>query len=517
MPNFVYNPNSSKTYISQWYGFLQVGEYTSDITSSIKSQSLAYKEEIKRAYEGISSSIDDAARQQSHAVADAAAMIAGRLDDGFDEVSRALWMLDESIDQIATMVDWRLSQLVDQQRVSNLLLENIARLLHVPDIQKERQYHIEQGFKHYQNAWLDEDLYLDALENLLEAEKREKTDFVVIHRIGMIYLYCTKSLDIEQAEHYFRRAAKYAMVETNTGAQTLMNVLAGNASLKAKKHGASVELPKVIASESLFQAAVACYIQGKYPDAIDLSTKSVSMAPFMLEARFIKVKSLVATGADSKAVRTIEKLIKKEPFYAIKTITSSDLITLKPVQELLKRLRDNAVHEASERLERCKSAMVQESVARPIIREIEESIARNTYLDALTALNNLTTKRTWDRPYCEASLETFVLRETQRLEKEEKERLKAERKYAEWQARQEIKEENLRLQMERLRLQEESQRKNEIQSLLDQAIAEEQRQSNKWSLLRDYTNAIRIYDQAAKLGSVIAMQKVKELQRRVRG
>jgi len=511
MPNFVYNPNSSETYLSQWYTFLQCREHTSDITSSIKSQSLAYKEEIKRAHEGVSSSIDDAARQQSHAIADAATMITGKLDDGFDEVSRALWMLEESIDQIAIMVDWRLSQLVDQQRVSNLLLEDIARLLHVPDSQKERQYFIEQGLKHYKNARLDDDLYLDALENLLEAEKREKTDFVILHRIGMIYLYCTKALDIEQAEHYFRRAAKYSIVETNPDAYTLMNALVGNSKLKAEKHNASVSLPKTIASESLFQAAVACYIQGKYPDAIDLSTKSVSMAPFMLEARFLKAKALVAAGENSKAVKTIEKLIKSEPFYAIKTITSSDLIALIPVQELLKRLKDNAIYEASERLERCKSIMIQESVARPITTEIEELIARNTYLDALTAIDNLTTKRTWDRPHCEASLETFVLREIQRTEKAERERLKAERKYAEWQARQEIKEESLRLQMESLRLQKESQRQSEIERLLDQAMAEEQRQNTKWSLFRDYTNAIKLYGQAAKLGSVLASKKIEEL------
>ena len=81
---------------------------------------------------------------------------------------------------------------VEQQKLSNLLLQNIAELLRVPDSEKERQHSIELGIKFFVNASKDEDLYSDALDELLKAESLMKQDYFVLHRIGCIYLYVNK-------------------------------------------------------------------------------------------------------------------------------------------------------------------------------------------------------------------------------------------------------------------------------------------------------------------------------------
>lgn len=338
MANFVHNVASGENYYSQWKRYIQQTEHISDITSAIKSQSKSYETQIKQASEIVSSSLDEVSRRQVEAIADAAGMIVGRLDQGFSDLSEGLFDVERSVDRLATMLDWRLSQLVDQQRISNVLLGNIAQLLRIPDVQKERQYFIEQGFKHYKNAVLDSDLYENALENLLEAEKRERTDYVVLHRIGMISLYSTKMLDLPKAEDYLRRAAKYAVVESDPNAQRIFNILLGDLSKPLLEQSIPPDAPKMIAAESYLQAGIACYAQGKFADAIALSGKAFSMLPTMLEAGFMKAKAIAANGGDAEAAELLEDIIKAERFYSVKTATDGDLAPKSTVQALLAQL-----------------------------------------------------------------------------------------------------------------------------------------------------------------------------------
>ena len=53
---------------------------------------------------------------------------------------------------------------IEQNKLTNLLLQNISELLRVPDIEKERIHSIELGIKFFINANKDADLYDDALE-----------------------------------------------------------------------------------------------------------------------------------------------------------------------------------------------------------------------------------------------------------------------------------------------------------------------------------------------------------------
>ncbi len=120
---------------------------------------------------------------------------------------------------------------IEQQKLSNLFLENITVLLRVPDSEKERQHSIELGIKFFVNAQKDSDLYADALEELLKAESLMKQDYFALHRIGCIYLYVEKYINPEKALDYFLRAAKYASIESDPEAMRLVNALSGNFTL----------------------------------------------------------------------------------------------------------------------------------------------------------------------------------------------------------------------------------------------------------------------------------------------
>jgi len=536
MASFHYNPFSSESSLNQWNRYLQQREFHNDLKAAIKSQTKAYQVEFQKASAILSSSIDDAAhrqvnaidnaaRQQAESIAQAADVIVGRLEGGFSDLSSKLSDIDASVEQVGikleqlgVMLDWRLSVMIDQQRISNLLLENIALLLRIPDVQKERQYHVEQGFKHYKNAALDLDFYQDALENLLEAEKREKTDYLVLHRIGMIYLYAPKLVDLIKAEEYLRRAAKYGIVESDLNAQRTFNILAGDVSKRLAQQSSAPETIKAIAADSYFQAGVACYAQGKFADAIELSGKAFSLLPALLEAGFLKAKALAACGDETQAANIVESVIKAERFYAVKTAADGDLAPKPVVQTLLRKLRDDAVRQAKERIEKCKAKLLPKSEAAPLLFELEPLIERNTYLDALTALDGLTRERKWQTapPNSSFSIESFISsrweskskrHENKAQKQEERARLDAEIQRL---VEEQRKQKQIKQQAEAERLLQE-----QINQLMSQAHAELEQQNKRW-FGRDYRQAITLYEQAARLGSEVARRQAEELKARIK-
>ncbi len=413
MASFVYNRYRSDKVFDlaesqkQWYGYLQKKEFHDDLTKSLKAEGESYRKELHRNAELASKDMNalrqefsqaseqqlEAIHEQTQSITESANMICGTLAEGFSKVSGKL-------DNICATLDWRLTAVEDQLRISNMLLGNIALLLRVPDFQKERQYYIEQGFKHYKNATLDSDIYEDALKNLLEAEKRETTDYVVLHRIGMIYLYANKEeiLSLSKAEEYFRRAAKYAIVESNPDTQQTLNLLSGDSSKELSAQATTPEAAKAVAARAYFQAGVACYAQGKFAEAVELSEKAYSLLPSFLEAGFLQAKSIALLGNGEKSAEILQGIIETERFYAAKTASDADFAIKKEVKSMLQQLRDDAIEKASNKLTKIKQEILSDSQAKPFLPEIENLVSKQTYLDSLKALDEIARKRFWIRP-----------------------------------------------------------------------------------------------------------------------
>jgi hypothetical protein len=75
--------------------------------------------------------------------------VCGTLDAGFSEVGQYLKEINCNVSELrgeitamASMLDWKLSLLIEEQRLTNELLGNIAQLLRIPDSQKQRVYYI---------------------------------------------------------------------------------------------------------------------------------------------------------------------------------------------------------------------------------------------------------------------------------------------------------------------------------------------------------------------------------------
>lgn len=166
---------------------------------------------------------------------------------------------------------------IEQQKLSNLILQNIVELLRVPDSEKERQRCIELGLKFFVSAKNDSDLFDDALTELLKAEELMKQDYFVLHRIGLIYLYSKSHLNPNKALDYFSRAAKYASIDSDPKAVKLVNALIKSGNFNSSNISNEVKDIAYIASESYEKAAFASYILGNFESSVNLQSKAVKL------------------------------------------------------------------------------------------------------------------------------------------------------------------------------------------------------------------------------------------------
>jgi len=276
--------------------------------------------------DAVGSFVQQASREQIQAIDAASSRISGTLAVGFAAVTGGLTAVADGIqslqqEQVETnrqladankslyRIDQRLSLLVEEQRIGNVLQGNIAQLLRIPDSQKQRQHHLEMGLKFFKNARKDSDLYHDALKELLAAEALMPGDYFVLHRLGMLYLYALPLLDLAKAAEYLAKAGKYAAVESDPEAIRLGNVLQKSVGTSfAAQADASANDISLVAADSYHQAAAAQYALGNFPEAVKLIGKAITLEPEADTHRLFKAKYLAAAGQPGQALEALKTL-----------------------------------------------------------------------------------------------------------------------------------------------------------------------------------------------------------------
>jgi len=228
---------------------------------------------------------------------------------------------------------------IEQQKVTNLLLENIGELLRVPDSEKERQHCIELGLKFFVNAQNDNDLYDDALEELIEAEKLMKQDYFVLHRIGLIYMYSIKHINPQTALDYFAKAAKYASVESDPKAARLANILSQYGSRINTKVATVTNAIESLAADSYEKAAFAAYVLGNFELAVAHQSKAVKYnnSP---ENYFFLAKYQTRTKQIDLCIQNLELAIDTTPAIALGVFKDLDLVNEPKVLKLIEEKND---------------------------------------------------------------------------------------------------------------------------------------------------------------------------------
>jgi hypothetical protein len=288
---------------------------------------------VKYGADTVGSYISQASNKQIEAINNLGrdiGLIGNAIEVGMYDISNKLLNINDELVFLNRNVDI----LVEQNRLSNLLLKNITELLRVPNSEKERQYSIENGIKFFVNASKDPDLFADALEELLNAESIMKQDYFVLHRIGCIYLHVEKFLNLEKALDYFLRAAKYASVESDYKTIRLINILTSNFNTINSEINNSEKAIGLLAAESYEKAAFISYVLGRFNDAVGFQTKAFNFHPIP-QNRFLLSKYQIRNSQISEGIINLSKSIDDSPIFAVASFREIDLINQKEVLDLI--------------------------------------------------------------------------------------------------------------------------------------------------------------------------------------
>lgn len=435
MATFYWNSGKNEDIVTQWVDHLQHEAYVKDVNQIIEKNC-----------QEISDAIKTGSAEQVQAINN----VCGQLEDinfHLQSIDSNITELRGEINNLASMIDWKMSQMIEEQRITNQLLGHIAQLLRIPDSQKQRVYHIEQGIKYLKNAFMENDVnslfYDDAFEELKKAEQIEKKDFITLNKIGQVHLYSKKHLNFQTAEEYFLKSARESFAEYNAQGTTTSNNLnplgqsysdmeiiklidSGSklaaVKLCANQKGWSLEQSKnyvdslisdqnngslpinnflISTVDSYLLAARCSYLRQNNSKAIEYSEKACNLIPKFLNAKFDKAKYLAANNESIESVNLLQQVISSDRYFSVKTVKDGDLISKTETTDLLERLKINSYNQAKERLEELTKRATKNSKANEIISEIKSHLSRDNYLSNMKAIDLLDSK--YNLPYFENS------------------------------------------------------------------------------------------------------------------
>ena len=369
MASFYWNSGKKEDIVTQWVDHLQHEAYVKDVKQIIEKNS-----------QEISAAMKTGSAEQVQAINN----VCGQLEDmnyNLQSIDYNISELRGEINAMASMLDWKLSQMIEEQRITNQLLGFIAQLLRIPDSQKQRVYHIEQGIKYLKNAFMENDVnssfYIDALEDLKKAESIERKDFITLNRIGQVHLYSKEHLDFEKAEEYFLKSARESLAEANVNGTTVSN----NLSPYGYETDVYSNNPFIAATaESYLYAGRACYLQRKLDKATEYAQKAFELVPEFLQAGFEQAKYLASNNKSTESANLLEQVISSDRHFSVKTVKDGNLISKTETTDLLEKLKVSSYNQAKEKLDELKKISRKDSQASAIISEISNHLSKNNYL-----------------------------------------------------------------------------------------------------------------------------------------
>ncbi len=332
----------------------------------------------------INHNLQRASDDMRDAIIETSQQISGSIENGFNKIIEAningFNSITNKLDDIGEILGWGFENIVQQQKVTNLLLENIIELLKIPDSQKQRQYYIAQGLKFFSNARYDAHLYDNALENLLNAKKIENTDYFLLHKLGLIYLYSPKHLNLQKAIAYFEKSAKYAKVETYANSIKSQNTLKKDFLVDSN----------TITKESYYFLAKALYLSGKVVEAYRIALKALEYDKEDDKIYFDIAIYSSALNKKKEMLYALKKSIDINPINAHKALFKVELYSRKSVLHLLKQITQEKRNYLNNLLKDIKQFLViDDSPLKDEIIKLRTYIRNNNFFDILKAIEIL--------------------------------------------------------------------------------------------------------------------------------
>lgn len=251
-------------------------------------------------------------------------MMAG-MDTINQNMMAGMSVLRSNIAQAASAITYQLQQ-------SEVVLRQILDELRIPESQRERRYHIEEGMKYFNKGMQSGDcLYFeDALDEFTTATTIERKDFFSWYYIGMIHLYSKEHIDPEKALSAFDRYIHYA------------NAL-------PQKHN--------LFDEAWMMKAECKYLMQDMDAAFGYVEKVMNGSD---KAALRGMKYLSATGDSYKqkqAVEILKHLMQKNPYIVMQVLEDYDLVNNEYIIGFLNSYRTETIKEISRLILLCEREM----------------------------------------------------------------------------------------------------------------------------------------------------------------
>lgn len=394
--------NSQESITSQWIKHLQNSSYLNDVTNVISSSSNMLREVAQKETQDFKNKLSSLEESVRNSILSATNSIAGSLTHGFEDLSfemtNGFSKIETGMDSITDgLQDIRLSlwngldiinsnlrTLIQLQYYSNDILNNIQTILMLPDSQKERYYHIENGMKYFTNAIYDEKLYSLSQKNFLKVLEIEEADYIALHYLGLIHLYSPNHVNLDQAENYLKNSASLSFVEINKSSKRDIDFL--NPSSR-KLTTTTQEKIRKITAESYYHLSVCYFLQQKFNLSIEHAKKCLTLIPNKYESKYQLAKSYFYSNSINQCIDELYKLITSAPYYSLKVIKDIGLSSNKSILDLLQSINVETQAKVKTIYSDIITKVHPNSLFGDVLDEIQLLINKSTYLDSIKALN----------------------------------------------------------------------------------------------------------------------------------
>ena len=284
-----------------------------------------------------------------------------------DVANQQLQNINQALRAMGSMIGQGFSLLSERLNATNTLLKNVLDELRIPETQRERRFHIEEGAKYLAMALKENDkfYYEDAIAEFETAIQIERKDFYSWFSLGFIYLRSVYHINIAKAVDSFERFVHYARAEA------------------IQRHNQALKLK--IDEAYLLMAEAKYLLQNPY-EAIQLTERCESNKE---KALFMKVKYLSFMGDDGsqqRAADILRDMLHQNPFLSLQVLEDVDIIKNKWVVSMLDQMRCEAIAEASKQYKLLLQEMKKVNAPCDGLQEIVDMMNKHTYLDAVEAL-----------------------------------------------------------------------------------------------------------------------------------
>jgi WD40 repeat protein/tetratricopeptide (TPR) repeat protein len=399
MLSFQYNPQLSTGANVQYQTYLLDQEFNGTIPdvarSVLKRRETNARDLTRSAQEPLSNPSSKRARDMYQI----AQLIAGSFNDLLPLVNQFISRIETATPatllNVITALEWRTAIYADKQLVSKILAEDLKQVFRVADTEKNWIDRLEKGLLLYTQATYANSNYEQAtsiLQNLISAAKHKHGSYLLQMRMGMIHLYVPSLLEPANAESYFLNSAEAVGREINMQTKPLLCKL-----LNLGDEGLSIDfdkLKKMVATEALYQAGVACYVRGTYSRAKNYLETANSFTP-RNDTDLMLAKVLLFMNQPADAMRILNRLLRADELYLLSIALDPTFSTSPHALSAFTQLRNYLHDETKVKAQTYAGLMIANSQAQPIVAETQKLLGKNDFYSLLKANQNMDKPRKW--------------------------------------------------------------------------------------------------------------------------